>query len=187
MKTNEIIQKYDLTCSVNDLNEFIRSSGLSFKQSMSGIALVVQDFDVPALVEAYKEKLDTEKQEQDRLAAEESAIKEKAVNIPITSSYGFEGYRIVKYGGYVSGDEIMVVASDFFLGNPENMTERIKTVRRTAISELKEAAATIGCNAVIALDFDYINLESNSLFKDKSNFYLGLTANGTAVQIEKIS
>jgi len=75
---------------------------------------------------------------------------------------------------------------DWFSGKTERMVQRLKEVRQVAIAELKEAAANIGCNAVIALDFDYINFETHSVFNDKTNMFLGLTANGTAVVIEKI-
>lgn len=55
---------------------------------------------------------------------------------------------------------------------------------------LKEAAYNLGCNAVIGVDFDYINLEPemNGSLIDNTTYLpyiFCVTANGNAVVIEK--
>lgn len=121
------------------------------------------------------------------IAAEENHFLEIARNMPITSGTNFEGHRITRYAGYVSGDEVATIPMGFFSGTITNdaVNETIKKVRSVAIQELKEAAANIGCNAVIGLDFDYITIDrtgSHGTLEVK----IILTANGTAVEIEPL-
>ena len=96
-------------------------------------------------------------------------------------------YRIVKYGGYVSGDEVATIPMGFFTGMMSNddVNETIKRVRNVAIQELKEAAANIDCSAVIGLDFDYITIDRSGT-QGTVEVKIVLTANGTAVQIEPL-
>lgn len=129
---------------------------------------------------------------QEEAAAEKRKLDEKkrAMSMPITSGQNFEGYRIVRYGGYVSGDEVVVLSDTMFSEgfSTDKVNDAIKKVRVKAIQELKEAAAVIGCNAVIGLDFDYVNIDRNfnGVFTGRSynEAYIVLTANGTAVTIE---
>ena len=62
--------------------------------------------------------------------------------------------------------------------------------RRNALSELKEAAYDLGCNAVIGVDFDYITLDPQTHNIGGGTklqpYAFGVTANGNAVIIEKI-
>ncbi len=62
-------------------------------------------------------------------------------------------------------------------------------IRRQALSELKDAAYTLGCNAVIGVDFDYLTLDPETVNSNGGTLYLpyvfGVTANGNAVIIEK--
>jgi uncharacterized protein YbjQ (UPF0145 family) len=55
--------------------------------------------------------------------------------------------------------------------------------------ELKQAAHSLGCNAVIGVDFDYITLEPETATSNGGTMYLpyvfAVTANGNAVTIEK--
>ena len=123
------------------------------------------------------------------LAEDLERIEEVVRKMPITSSGNFEGYRIVRYGGYVSGDEVVTLSDHWLAGgassyNKDNINNAIKQVRQVAIHELKQAAALIDCNAVIALDFDYINIDRQI---GNTNFTsIILTANGTAVEIEPL-
>lgn len=123
------------------------------------------------------------------LAEDLERIEEVVRKMPITSSGNFEGYRIVRYGGYVSGDEVVSLSDHWLAGgassyNKDNINNAIKQVRQVAIHELKQAAALIDCNAVIALDFDYINIDRQI---GNTNFTsIILTANGTAVEIEPL-
>ena len=50
---------------------------------------------------------------QQLLAAEEQRIAELARTMPITSGPNLEGYRIIRYAGYVSGDEVATIPGRF--------------------------------------------------------------------------
>lgn len=123
---------------------------------------------------------------QQLLAAEEQRIAEVVRTMPITSGPNLEGYRIVRYAGYVSGDEVATIPRTLFLRSMKNdaVNDTIKQVRNVAIQELKEAAANLDCNAVIGLDFDYITLDSGT--ENVTETKIVLTANGTAVEVEPI-
>ena len=124
---------------------------------------------------------------QQLLAAEEQRIAEIVRTMPITSGPNLEGYRIVRYVGYVSGDEVATIPRTLFLRSMKNdaVNDTIKQVRNVAIQELKEAAANLDCNAVIGLDFDYITLDSGT--ENVSETKIVLTANGTAVEVVPIA
>lgn len=130
----------------------------------------------------------------------------------ITSGFTFEGFAITKYSGYISGDAAIEVergiAHGAFKGmntvdNSRNVSIFSKGVtnvgdalmasltqmRREALTELKEAAYDLGCNAVIGVDFDYLTLDPQTATDVGGTAYLpyvfGVTANGNAVIIEK--
>jgi len=184
MNISDIAEQYGLP--EMDFYKFVRNSANGIKHSLTSTDVIVDDDDVADIVQVYHTSNSDAIEKKAALEAEAQAEALLIQQIAITSSYNFEGYRIVRYGGYVSGDEVISLSADWFSGDAESMEERLKTVRQVAIWELKQAAVNIGCNAVIALDFDYINLETHSILREKSNMYLGLTANGTAVQIEKL-
>ena len=111
----------------------------------------------------------------------------------ISSGFNFEGYRIVKYSGYISGDDaIQIPRSGIFDRgrNGENLTDALVKIRRRALIELKEAAYDLGCNAVIGVDFDYLTLDPETASLTGGTVYepyvICVTANGNAVVIEKI-
>ncbi len=112
----------------------------------------------------------------------------------ITSGFNFDGYRITKYSGYISGDDaISVDREKGFLGLEttdvgQALTKSLVKIRRQALKELKEAAYDLGCNAVIGVDFDYITLEPETTMLGKTAYLpyvFCVTANGNAVVIEK--
>lgn len=134
------------------------------------------------------ELLDPTVAAQRRMLEEELRRVEGVVRtMPITSGTSFEGYKIIRYGGYVSGDEVVSLSDQLFFGtsfSKDAINEAIKQCRMTAIKELKQAAALQECNAIIGLDFDYINIDRT--IGNTNITHIILTANGTAVQIEKI-
>ena len=150
-------------------------------------------------------RLEQELAEQDqaekerRKAEEEQAEREKAVAMAgmlITSGFTFDGYRITKYSGYISGDDAvsvdrgMVFISDGGERVKDELLNSLVTIRRNAIQELKEAAYDLGCNAVIGVDFDYLTLDPQTANLAGGTTYqpyvFCVTANGNAVVIEKI-
>ena len=136
--------------------------------------------------------------EQRKVEKEEEQKKKKAMaEMLITSGFNFDGYKIVKYSGYISGDDAISVnrGSDLFMGlgatNVRNsLMDSLVVIRRNALRELKEAAYDLGCNAVIGVDFDYITLDPQTSNLSGGTTYLpylfGVTANGNAVIIEKV-
>ncbi len=141
-----------------------------------------------------------EKEEEERRKSAEKqrerAIRERELEkelskIMISSGFDFDGYRIVKYSGYISGDDATEIPRGglFSQNNGENLTNALVKIRRQALRELKEAAYDLGCNAVIGVDFDYITLEPETANITGGTSYepyvICVTANGNAVIIEK--
>lgn len=131
--------------------------------------------------------------EKDLEVAKEAAKKRKAMSqMLITSGFNFDGYRVVKYSGYISGDDAMTVSrgSSFTDGGVrDKLMASLTEIRRNALRELKEAAYDLGCNAVIGVDFDYITLDPQTANLSGGTTYqpyvFCVTANGNAVIIEK--
>lgn len=137
-----------------------------------------------------------EKQDAERKAAEEEQrnYDKEAAKILITSGYTFEGYNIVKYSGYISGDDCITMPRNNFWGNkevPNYLCGSLVKIRRQALKELKEAALDLGCNAVIGVDFDYLVMDPQhgATLNNQGTIYepyvICVTANGTAVKIVK--
>ena len=115
-------------------------------------------------------------------------------NMLITSGFSFDGYKITKYSGYISGDDCVTMPRDNFFGTndvSENLCGCLVKIRRQALKELKEAAFDLGCNAVIGVDFDYMIMDPhhaaalNPLQTVYEPYVICVTANGNAVVIEK--
>lgn len=124
--------------------------------------------------------------------AEEAKRKKKALSeMLISSGFSFDGYKIVKYSGYISGDDATQIPRSGVFGgnNGSNLTDALVRIRRQALKELKEAAYDLGCNAVVGVDFDYITLEPETANITGGTLYepyiICVTANGNAVVIEK--
>ena len=146
-----------------------------------------------------REKLAKEKKELAEKAAAEAAIsaekeKEKQLEVSkilISSGFNFDGYKIIKYSGYISGDDAIQLPRSGVFGsdNGKNLTNALVKIRTQALKELKEAAYALGCNAVIGVDFDYITLEPETANAMGGTLYepyvICVTANGNAVIIEK--
>lgn len=148
----------------------------------------------PEQRQEWEQRNQEQKLEHIRQEQEEEAHKKRAMaQMLITSGFNFDGYRIVKYSGYISGDDAMSVDRGYAW---ENVTVRDKLmasltqIRRNALRELKEAAYYLGCNAVIGVDFDYITLDPQTANLTGGTTYqpyvFCVTANGNAVIIEKI-
>ena len=163
----------------------------------------VRDEDVPKLVELFTQ--DLVKKQAQKIQEEEAKQRERVEHrrkteekkealssMLITSGFSFDGYRIVKYSGYISGDDaVQIPRTGWFSQNDncQNLTDALVKIRIQAIKELKEAAYDLGCNAVIGVDFDYITLEPVTENATGATVYqpyvICVTANGNAVIIEK--
>lgn len=132
-----------------------------------------------------------EKEAQDR-EDRAQAKKRACAKMLITSGFNFDGYRISKYSGYISGDGCVQVErgqSIWAADVGEMLSKSLINIRREALQELKEAAYDLGCNAVIGVDFDYITLDPQTATATGGTLYqpyvFCVTANGNAVVIEK--
>ena len=165
---------------------------MDYKEGFSSIS--VDDSKVEQYVSMFR--ADLAQQQADAEAAKLAEIdKQRAISqILISSGFNFDGYKIIKYSGYISGDDAtQIPRGDWFSGDQhgEDLTNALVKIRRQALKELKEAAYDLGCNAVIGVDFDYITLEPerssamNRSITVYEPYVICVTANGNAVVIEK--
>lgn len=194
MLIEEVAHRYKL--DEDDFNIFLYSHPEIKRQGLRMDKIA--DSDVERAVNLYlgKDEEEAERLEQERIKREEAEKRRLEMNkalpdILISSGFNFEGYRIVKYSGYISGDDaVQIPRSGVFGGNNgKNLTDALVRIRRQALRELKEAAYDLGCNAVIGVDFDYITLEPETANITGGTLYepyiICVTANGNAVVIEK--
>lgn len=178
--------------------DFLKENNISYKSSL--FSETIDDVNAEKALQIYHallvEKLEEERiaKEEERIAKEEDNKRKRAMaQMLITSGFNFDGYRITKYSGYISGDDAMTVSrgSSFTDGGVrDNLLASLTQIRRNALRELKEAAYDLGCNAVIGVDFDYITLDPQTANITGGTTYqpyvFCVTANGNAVIIEKI-
>jgi uncharacterized protein YbjQ (UPF0145 family) len=209
MKTKDIASRYAV--SGKEFEGWIKErSEYRFSTGMMGGVDVADDQDIAAIVEHFKRDLAEEaarrersRAEADRQAAEAAAAAAEAARLKrealasmlITSGFNFDGYRITKYSGYISGDDAISMdrPSHGWLGGvnkdvASDLLSGLVQIRRNALAELKEAAYALGCNAVIGVDFDYLTLDPETATNQGGTLYLpflfAVTANGNAVVIE---
>ena len=104
----------------------------------------------------------------------------------VTTTQGFDGKRITKYLGIVTGEAILGanLFKDLFAGIRDIVGGRSATyekelhrARDIAITEMQAQAQTLGANAVVGVDLDYEVL-------GPKNGMLMVSASGTAVLTE---
>lgn len=196
MKTKDIAIKYDVDAM--DFEIYVRRKNLKRNETFAGMN--IDDNLVESYVEAFKREKLLSDEEKAAIKAEqkmEDDKKKKAMaEMLITSGFNFDGYKITKYSGYISGDDAISVDRGLavlgFGGTDvkDQLMNSLVTIRRNALKELKEAAYDLGCNAVIGVDFDYLTLDPQTANIGGGTTYqpyvFGVTANGNAVIIEKI-
>jgi uncharacterized protein YbjQ (UPF0145 family) len=207
MKTKDIASKYGIDHAQFEL--WLKStSSIPYKNNLIGGTSIDNDSYIDEAVNKFQQNLI----EHEARLARESAEKERAAqqdaiafhrmqaaldSIIITSGFNFEGYKIIKYAGYISGDDAVQVdrgREGLFFSSVadvgESLMVSLASIRRQALSELKMNAYALGCNAVIGLDFDYLTLDPETVNSNGGTLYLpyvfGVTANGNAVIIETI-
>lgn len=94
-----------------------------------------------------------------------------------------EGHPIREYRGVVTGETIIGanMFRDFFAnirdiigGRSSSYETVLREAKDTALSEMADQAASLGCNAVVGIDLDYETVGSNGSM-------LMVTCSGTAV------
>lgn len=120
------------------------------------------------------------------LEDEQLELKKKVDSHMLTTGYNFEGYRIKKYYGIVSGHIVMGTGflselssslSDLLGDSDSLFAHKMDRAKGEAIKTLIEKSVTKGGNALIGIDFDYAIFQNNMI---------GISANGTSVLIEAI-
>lgn len=107
-------------------------------------------------------------------------------DIIVTTTPTVEGRRIIRYAGLVTGEAILGanIFKDLFAGIRDIVGGRsatyeneLRSARDIAVTELMQAAAELGCNAVVGVDIDYETVGS-------SGSMLMVSVSGTAVVVE---
>ncbi len=131
-----------------------------------------------------------QRQEEEEQLSELAKRREKERRLRammLTTGFGFEGYRIVKYlgvfsGGVVQGtgflSELSADINDIFGSESNTFSKKINMCREGAMEKLKMQALNVNANAIIGIDF-----ETNSF----RNNMIGIMVTGTAVIVEKIA
>jgi uncharacterized protein YbjQ (UPF0145 family) len=106
--------------------------------------------------------------------------------ITITTTPSVEGKRVTKYLGLVTGEAILGanIFKDFFAGIRDIVGGRsaayegeLRKARQIALSEISQAAADLGANAVVGVDIDYETV-------GPQGGMLMVSISGTAVYLE---
>ena len=103
----------------------------------------------------------------------------------LTTGINFEGYKITKYHGIVSGEAVLgtgflselSASVDDFFGNTSNaFSNKMKSAKDIATNIMVSQSIANGGNATIGINFGYITIGKNMF---------GVSVNGTSVTIEK--
>lgn len=109
-------------------------------------------------------------------------MKETAYNIKLTTGASFEGYEIVEYLGFVSGQ---IALGSTLLSNITEMTaqesttftNKLQHASDTALEKLYKNATKLGADGIVGVALNYTEFASSSI---------GTVASGTAVKLKKI-
>lgn len=102
----------------------------------------------------------------------------------VTNGYNFCGYNITKYLGLVSGEvvegtgmvsDLRANFSDIFGTTSKTYSEKIKRIKKAALSDMISEATSLGANAIIGISYNSMIFTGNMI---------GISVNGTAVYIE---
>ena len=124
-------------------------------------------------------------QEQFQMQKEEE-IRKKRKAFMISTGYNFEGYKIQKYIDLAHGEivlgtgfysELSASISDLLGTSSKTFEGKLSQAKRAAQEQMIINAMTLNANALIGVDFDITTFSNN---------IIAVSANGTAVVIEKI-
>lgn len=165
MKTKEIVRTYGVDGA--SFERWLRRSGCAFKTGMMGGLDLADGQNVDEIVLAFKQHLVQEKERTARAASEReraAALKEQAMDtMLVTTGFSFDGYPITRYAGYICGDDAVDHArTSGVFGRSPGLMSSLGQIRLNALTELKEAAYALGCNAVIGVSFDYLTVAPES-------------------------
>lgn len=186
-------------CKLNGFNQkifedFLLANKGKFKYKIGISGFNIEDSDAEKIIAAFREEFFLREEDIKRAAEEDQAMKKAMAEMLVTSGFSFDGYKITRYSGYISGDDCITLPRDDFWGSnrvADNLCGALTKIRRHALKELKEAAYHLGCNAVIGVDFDYMTMDPqhsaalNAEVTVYEPYVICVTANGNAVVIEK--
>lgn len=195
MKLKDVASRGKVNAS--DLESWLRETGSHSQWVKYGfvsmnITNITDNADIDLIINDFK-TYQAQKAAAAAQAQEEARKKQQALaSMLISSGFSFDGYTIVKYSGYISGDDAVQIPRTGWFGGSQTdqlLTDALVRIRRQAIAELKEAAYNLGCNAVVGVDFDYITMDPQTANSSGGTTYepyvICVTANGNAVLIEK--
>lgn len=120
---------------------------------------------------------------KEQLEKEQAEYNQRVKSVIFTTAPTLATYQILKTLDIITSECVYAIGvfQDFFIsGGRGGTTQRnLRGARITCLNELKKEAATLGANAVIAVDLDY-----SEISRGKSMLFL--VASGTAVIVEKI-
>lgn len=197
MKTKEIVRTYGVDGPA--FERWLKQSGYPYKTAMLGGLELSDGQNIDEIILTFKQ---FQAQEQERVAREASerdraaTLEQQAVDaMLVTTGTNFEGLRITRYAGYVSGDAGTQFerTSGVFgrsTGVADGLMSSMSKLRQAALAQLKEDAFALGCNAVIGLRFDYLTVDPKSSgagggYISYHPYVFGVTAHGTAVVVEQ--
>lgn len=109
----------------------------------------------------------------------------KLSNFLSTTGYDLSGYKIIKYIKVVSAETVLGTGflseftaniSDFFGVENNKFGIKLDEAREASVIKIAEKADQLGANALIGMNFNYINFSGN---------IIGVVVNATAVCVEK--
>lgn len=111
----------------------------------------------------------------------------KLFNFLSTTGYELSGYTITKYIKVISAESVLGTGflseftagvSDFFGIENNKFANKLDEAREAAMIKIAEKADKLGANALIGMNFNYVNFSGN---------IIGVVVHATAVYVEKIT
>lgn len=108
-------------------------------------------------------------------------------NVIVSTTPNLEGYKIKKYLGVESSEviagtniikDLFAEASDLFGGRASGYENSLSKAKQQAFDLLKYKCITLGGNAVIGIDIDYMEIGNRGI--------MGVIVGGTIVEVEKV-
>lgn len=108
-------------------------------------------------------------------------------NVIVSTTPNLEGYKIKKYLGVESSEvvagtniikDLFAEASDLFGGRASGYENSLSKAKQQAFDLLKYKCVTLGGNAIIGIDIDYMEVGNRSI--------MGVIVGGTIVEVEKV-
>ena len=181
-KTEEAIRRGKELLATNNYESCIKSL---LEQKIKQAEYKLPKYLVQKQEEENRKQEQIENQKKMQQKNDENRMSLQYQNL-ITTGFGFEGYKIIKHCGLVSGESVLgtgfisefsASVSDLFGSASNTFASKMNEAKNIAKRHLIENALKVGANALIGVDFDYITFGNNMI---------GVSANATAVVVEKI-